>query len=142
MTEQQLQIKAKPFVSWAIVIFVVCFASLLAFLRHGPVATENASLAWIICAAVSIVAALAGAFLVCGLAAACRGFGSGQLGLVDLIAPTIVLVAIVLFFMGYSLLPKVMGAVELCVWLIVLTMWLVDCRRRMMKSRGSGSTRP
>jgi len=66
MDEQQLQIKPKPFLLWAIVIFAVCCAALLTFFR-----------------------------------------------------------------MGYAILPKVTGAVELCLWLVCLAMWLVHCRERM-----------
>jgi hypothetical protein len=140
MTEQQLQINAKPFVFWAIVIFAVCFLSLIVFVRSEPLASANGPLACVICAAVSVVVALGGAFLVCGVAAAFRGFRSGQLGLVDLIAPAVVLVALVLFLMGYTLIPKVTGTVELCIWSFVLVMWLADLHRRMGRRKKSSRT--
>ena len=111
---------------WASAIFVCCFVSVL---LHGPWRREDALLAWTIGAATSTVVAVAGAFIICGLATACRGFRSGQLGLTDLTAPAVVLLGIVLLFVGQLCLPKTMGTVELCFWIVVLALWLLRCRR-------------
>lgn len=126
MTDPQLQIRAKPFAFWAITIFVCCFVSLL---RHAPSLREDALVAWTICAATSTVAAVAGAFIICGLAAAGRGFRSGQLRLADLTAPAVLLLGLALLFVGQLYLPKVTGTMELCLWIVLLAMWLFRCHR-------------
>ena len=139
MAEEQLQIRAKPFAFWAITIFVCCFVFLL---RHAPSLREDALLAWTICAAMSLVVAVAGAFTVCGLATACRGFKSGQLGLADLIAPAVVLLGLVLLFVGQVYLPKVVGAVELCFWIVVPAMCLLGWRRGRKRTAASVHCQP
>ncbi len=146
MNEKQLHIRPKPFILWTIGIFVLCLVPLLVVSRSSPLLAEKAKLASLVFVAVSAVVAVAGAFVVCAVIQAIRGFRSGELGTADLVGPSIVAVAIALLLLGYAFIPKVTGIVELSFWLFCLAVWLVDVGRRIAakkrQRRSAGPAEP
>ena len=135
MNEKHIKIRPKPFLLWSIGIFVLCLLPLLAFFRSEPLLEDNRMIAFIMSISVSAVAAVAGAFVVCALVQAIRGFRSGELFLSDLVAPAIVAALIGLFILGYALFPNVTGAIELSMWGICLVVWIVDAVRRAIRKK-------
>lgn len=135
MNEKHIKIRPKPFLLWSIGIFVLCLLPLLAFFRSEPLLEDNRMIAFIMSISVSAVAAVAGAFVVCALVQAIRGFRSGELFLSDLVAPAIIAVIIGVFILGYALFPNITGTIELSLWGICFVVWIVDATRRAINKR-------
>ena len=133
--QKQIQISLKPFLFWSVGIFILCLLPLLAFFRSEPWLAEKDKLTFIMSTSVSAVAGVAGAFVICALLQAIRGFRSGELFLSDLVVPAIIAVIIGLFGLGYALVPNVAGMIELSLWLVCLFIWIVVAARRRIRKR-------
>jgi len=135
MYGKQLHIRPKAFLLCSIGIFTLCMLALLALFRSGSLPDSNAKLAYIISIPISALAAVAGAFVLCGLVQTIRGFRAGVLGPADIVAPIIIVAIIVLFILGCFLFPTVTEALELSLSALCLVIWAVDAARRSIRKR-------
>ncbi len=138
MEEKQLRLSPRPFWLTVAALFVAGLACITLLLGNAPLFRGEAPAMAAVCLLVVAVAAVAGAFVICGVAETLRGFRSGQLQGRDLVFPVVLLVALIALFVGEAWLPKVARGVELG----LLLLWAVlELRRGRRSAKNAGGAR-
>lgn len=141
MEGKRLHLRPKPFLLTAAILFVGGSGCIALLLGNDPLFRENVLFLWAICPLAMALAAVAGAFIVCGLAETVRGLRSGRLQAGDFTLPAVFLFFLVALLLGEALFPKVARGVEGGLLLLALAMDLWH-RRRSAKAGQAPSSSP